>query len=123
MPARVTARLLALAAPLGRGSFGRAMSVWARDRRMTESLNAGHRMATMAFKRYLSLAQSGRDADMARRQIRQLGSWRANAMHIDGDTRRTDKSGVRVDVRCRYGSPRLGTAVRIARIRAQRRAH
>jgi regulator of sirC expression with transglutaminase-like and TPR domain len=31
-------------------------------------------MALQAFKRYLSVAPTGRDADMARRQIRQLGS-------------------------------------------------
>ena len=48
VPARVTALLLALAAPLGRGSFGRAVAIWARDRRATESPNAGHPMAAMA---------------------------------------------------------------------------
>jgi adenosylcobinamide-phosphate synthase len=48
VPARVTALLLALAAPLGGGSTGRALAVWARDRKLTESPNAGHPMAAMA---------------------------------------------------------------------------
>jgi adenosylcobinamide-phosphate synthase len=48
VPARVTALLLALAAPLARGSVARAAAIWARDRRLTESPNAGHPMAAMA---------------------------------------------------------------------------
>ena len=59
VPARVTALLLALAAPLGRGSFGRAVAIWARDRRTTESPNAGHPMATMAGALGVELEKTG----------------------------------------------------------------
>lgn len=48
IPARVTACLLAVASPLGSGSVPRALAVWWRDRRRTESPNAGHPMAAMA---------------------------------------------------------------------------
>jgi len=59
VPARLTALLLALAAPLGRGSVGRAIAVWARDRRMTESPNAGHPMAAMAGALGVELEKTG----------------------------------------------------------------
>jgi adenosylcobinamide-phosphate synthase len=59
VPARVTALLLALAAPVGRGSFKRAIAVWARDRRMTESPNAGLPMATMAGALGIELEKIG----------------------------------------------------------------
>ena len=59
VPARATALLLALAAPLGRGSVGRALAVWARDRRKTESPNAGHPMATMAGALGVELEKTG----------------------------------------------------------------
>jgi len=48
VPARLTALLLAAAAPLARGSVVRAFVTWARDRARTESPNAGHPMAAMA---------------------------------------------------------------------------
>jgi adenosylcobinamide-phosphate synthase len=48
VPSRLTALLLAVAAPLGRGSVARAFTIWRRDRARTESPNAGHPMATMA---------------------------------------------------------------------------
>ena len=48
VPARVTALLLSLAAPVGGGSTRRALAVWVRDRKLTESPNAGHPMAAMA---------------------------------------------------------------------------
>jgi adenosylcobinamide-phosphate synthase len=59
VPARVTALLLALAAPLGGGSVGRALAVWARDRRLTDSPNAGHPMATMAGALGVELEKAG----------------------------------------------------------------
>jgi adenosylcobinamide-phosphate synthase len=59
VPARLTALLLALSSPLGRGSPGRALAVWARDRRMTESPNAGHPMATMAGALGVELEKAG----------------------------------------------------------------
>jgi adenosylcobinamide-phosphate synthase len=59
VPARLTALLLALAAPLGRGSLGRAVAVWARDRRMTESPNAGHPMAMMSGALGVELEKTG----------------------------------------------------------------
>ena len=59
LPARVTALLLALAAPLGRGSVARAIAVWARDRRLTESPNAGHPMAAMAGVLGVELEKTG----------------------------------------------------------------
>jgi adenosylcobinamide-phosphate synthase len=59
LPARVTALLLALAAPLGRGSLARSIAVWARDRRLTESPNAGHPMAAMAGALGVELEKSG----------------------------------------------------------------
>ena len=59
IPARVTALLLALVAPLGRGSVGRAIAVWTRDRRKTESPNAGHPMATMAGALGVELEKKG----------------------------------------------------------------
>ncbi len=59
VPARVTALLVALAAPFGRGSSGRAMAVWTRDRRVTESPNAGHPMATMAGALGIELEKAG----------------------------------------------------------------
>jgi len=57
--ARVTALLLALTAPLGRGSLGRALALWARDHRLTESPNAGHPMATMAGALGVELEKAG----------------------------------------------------------------
>ena len=48
VPARLTAATLVLAAPVGPGSSSRALAVWARDRALTESPNAGHPMAAMA---------------------------------------------------------------------------
>lgn len=48
IPARLTALLLTLAAPAGRGAPVRAAAIWARDRSLTESPNAGHPMAAMA---------------------------------------------------------------------------
>lgn len=59
VPARVTALLLALASPLGGGSIGRAVAIWARDRRLTESPNAGHPMATMAGALGVELEKAG----------------------------------------------------------------
>jgi adenosylcobinamide-phosphate synthase len=59
VPARVTALLLALASPLGRGSIARAVAIWARDRRLTESPNAGHPMATMAGALGVELEKAG----------------------------------------------------------------
>ena len=59
IPARVTALLLAVAAPLGRGSVSRAIALWARDRRLTESPNAGHPMATMAGALGVELEKPG----------------------------------------------------------------
>jgi len=48
VPARLTALLLALAVPLARGSVTRALAIWARDRALTASPNAGHPMSAMA---------------------------------------------------------------------------
>jgi adenosylcobinamide-phosphate synthase len=48
VPARLTAATLVLAAPVGAGSSYRALAIWARDRALTESPNAGHPMAAMA---------------------------------------------------------------------------
>ena len=59
VPARATALLLALAAPLGGGSTRRAVAIWARDRRLTESPNAGHPMATMAGALGVELEKRG----------------------------------------------------------------
>jgi adenosylcobinamide-phosphate synthase len=59
LPARATALLLALAAPLGRGSVARGIAVWARDRRLTESPNAGHPMAAMAGVLGVELEKTG----------------------------------------------------------------
>jgi adenosylcobinamide-phosphate synthase len=59
LPARVTALLLALAAPLGRGSVARAIAIWARDQRLTESPNAGHPMAAMAGGLGVELEKTG----------------------------------------------------------------
>jgi adenosylcobinamide-phosphate synthase len=59
LPARATALLLALAAPLGGGSVRSALSIWARDRRLTESPNAGHPMAAMAGALGLELEKRG----------------------------------------------------------------
>ena len=59
LPARLTAALLALAAPLGRGSVGRALALWRRDRALTESPNAGHPMAAMAGALGVELEKTG----------------------------------------------------------------
>jgi len=59
LPARATALLLALAAPLARGSVARAVAVWARDRGLTESPNAGHPMAAMAGALGVELEKTG----------------------------------------------------------------
>ena len=59
VPARLTALLLAVAAPLGRGSQLRGIATWARDRARTESPNAGHPMATMAGVLGVELEKAG----------------------------------------------------------------
>ena len=59
VPARVTALLLALAAPLGGGSVRGALALWARDRRLTESPNAGHPMSAMAGALGVELEKRG----------------------------------------------------------------
>jgi adenosylcobinamide-phosphate synthase len=48
VPARLTAALLVVAAAFCRSSPGRALAVWRRDARATESPNAGRPMAAMA---------------------------------------------------------------------------
>jgi adenosylcobinamide-phosphate synthase len=59
VPARITALLLAMASRAGGGSAGRAMAVWMRDRRETESPNAGRPMAAMAGALGVELAKVG----------------------------------------------------------------
>jgi adenosylcobinamide-phosphate synthase len=59
LPARVTALLLAMAAPVGRGRVSRAFGTWKRDRGRTESPNAGHPMATMAGALEVELEKAG----------------------------------------------------------------
>ncbi len=48
IPARITALLIILAAPLAGGDRGRAWRVWRRDAGKTASPNAGHPMSAMA---------------------------------------------------------------------------
>ena len=48
IPARITALLIILAAPLAGGDLRRAWRVWRRDARVTASPNAGHPMSAMA---------------------------------------------------------------------------
>ena len=60
IPARVTALLLAVASGAGDGSPLRALALWFRDGRKTESPNAGRPMATMAGA--LGVELSKRDA-------------------------------------------------------------
>lgn len=48
IPARLTALILVLLAPLVGGSIRHAYGTWARFRRSTESVNAGHPMSAMA---------------------------------------------------------------------------
>jgi adenosylcobinamide-phosphate synthase len=59
VPARVTALLIALAAPVGGGSIRGALALWARDRRLTESPNAGHPMSAMAGALGVELEKRG----------------------------------------------------------------
>jgi adenosylcobinamide-phosphate synthase len=59
VPARLTALLVAMAAPLGRGSVKRAIATWARDRALTDSPNAGHPMAAMAGALAVELEKVG----------------------------------------------------------------
>jgi adenosylcobinamide-phosphate synthase len=58
-PARITALLLAMASRAGGGSAGRAMAIWMRDRRQTESPNAGGPMAAMAGALEVELVKVG----------------------------------------------------------------
>src|SRR4029077_657183 len=60
IPARLTALLLAVASGAGGGSPLRALALWFRDGRKTESPNAGRPMATMAGA--LGVELSKRDA-------------------------------------------------------------
>lgn len=59
VPARMTALLLAMSSPLGRGSIRGAVAIWARDRGATESPNAGHPMAAMAGALGVELEKAG----------------------------------------------------------------
>ena len=76
VPARLTAALLALAAPLGRGSALRALATWVRDRAHTASPNAGHPMAAMAAALGVVLEKRGAyclGADLRTPEARDIG--------------------------------------------------
>jgi len=59
IPARLTALLLAVASGAGGGSPARALALWLRDARKTESPNAGRPMAAMAGALGVELSKRG----------------------------------------------------------------
>ncbi len=59
IPARITALLLAVASGAGGGSPLRAVALWLRDGRKTESPNAGRPMATIAGALGVELSKRG----------------------------------------------------------------
>jgi len=92
VPARATALLLALSAPLGRGSVRRALGTWTRDRGLTESPNAGHPMAAMAGALGVALEKRG-------------------AYCLGAELREPDAADVGRAVRVMAGAAALATAV------------
>ena len=59
LPARLTALIIVLLAPLAKTSIGFAYRIWRRDCRKTESLNAGHPMSAMAGALMVRLEKIG----------------------------------------------------------------